>query len=72
MGVLVVDYNNDGWPDLFISNDTQPNRLFRNNKDGTFKEEGVPAGVAYGEDGTARGAMGVDWADYDHSGRALS
>ena len=70
MGVLVVDYNNDGWPDLFISNDTQPNKLFRNNKDGTFTEEGLTAGVAFGEDGAARGAMGVDWADYDRSGRA--
>lgn len=70
LGVLVLDYNNDGWPDLFIANDTQPNKLYRNNKNGTFTEEGVTAGVAFGEDGTARGAMGVDWADYDRSGRA--
>ncbi len=70
MGVLVLDYNNDGWPDLFISNDTEPNRLLRNNRDGTFTEEGTSAGVAFGEDGAARGAMGVDWADYDRSGRA--
>jgi hypothetical protein len=70
LGVLVVDYNNDGWPDLFIANDTQPNKLYRNNKNGTFTEEGISAGVAFGEDGAARGAMGVDWADYDHSGRA--
>ena len=69
LGVSVLDYNNDGWPDLFVSNDTQPNKLFRNNKNGTFTEEGVSAGVAYGEDGAARGAMGVDSADYDHSGR---
>ncbi|WP_180538169.1 CRTAC1 family protein [Nevskia soli] len=68
LGVLVVDYNNDGWPDLFIANDTQRNKLYRNNKNGTFTEEGESAGVAYGEDGNARGAMGVDWADYDHSG----
>ncbi len=70
LGVLVVDYNNDGWPDLFIANDTQANKLYRNNKNGTFTEEGLSAGVAFGEDGAARGAMGVDWADYDHSGRA--
>ena len=69
LGVTVLDYNGDGWPDLFISNDTQPNKLYRNNKNGTFTEEGVSAGVAFGEDGVARGAMGVDWADYDRSGR---
>ncbi|HSU59841.1 MAG TPA: CRTAC1 family protein [Bryobacteraceae bacterium] len=69
LGVVVFDYNGDGWPDLFISNDTQPNKLYRNNKNGTFTEEGMQAGVAYAEDGTARGAMGADAADYDHSGR---
>lgn len=69
LGVVVFDYNQDGWPDLFISNDTQPSKLYRNNRNGTFTEEGMQAGVAYGEDGVARGAMGVDAADYDHSGR---
>ena len=69
LGVAVVDYNNDGWPDLFVSNDTQPNKLYRNNRNGTFAEEAVSAGVAFGEDGVARGAMGVDFADYDRSGR---
>jgi hypothetical protein len=69
LGVAVLDYNNDGWPDLFISNDTQPNKLYRNLQNGQFKEEGLPAGVAFGEDGVARGAMGVDAADYDRSGR---
>ncbi len=68
LGVAVLDYNNDGWPDLFISNDTQPNKLYRNLQNGQFKEEGLPAGVAFGEDGVARGAMGVDAADYDRSG----
>ena len=68
----MLDYNNDGWPDLFVSNDTQPNKLYRNNQNGTFTEEGVSAGVAFGEDGVARGAMGVDSADYDRSGRAAS
>ncbi|HUA21798.1 MAG TPA: CRTAC1 family protein [Bryobacteraceae bacterium] len=70
LGVAVLDYNNDGWPDLFVANDTQPNKLYRNNRNGTFTEEGIAAGVAYGEDGVARGAMGADSADYDHSGRA--
>jgi hypothetical protein len=70
LGVAVLDYNNDGWPDLFVSNDTQPNKLYRNLTNGQFKEEGLPAGVAFGEDGVARGAMGVDAIDYDRSGRA--
>ena len=69
LGVTVLDYNGDGWPDLFVANDTQPNKLYRNLGNGTFKEEGVAAGVAYGEDGVARGAMGADAADYDRSGR---
>jgi hypothetical protein len=69
LGAAVFDYNNDGWPDLFVANDTQPNKLYRNNKNGTFSEEAVAAGVAFGEDGVARGAMGVDTADYDRSGR---
>jgi hypothetical protein len=69
LGVAVLDYDGDGWPDLFVSNDTQPNKLYRNNRNGTFTEEGVAAGVAFGEDGAARGAMGVDAADYDRSGR---
>ncbi len=70
LGIAVLDYNNDGWPDLFVANDTQPNKLYRNNHNGTFTEEAVAAGVAYGEDGVARGAMGADAADYDRSGRA--
>ncbi len=69
LGVTVFDYNGDGWPDLFVANDTQPNKLYRNNKDGTFKEDGMAAGVAFSEDGVARGAMGADSADYDRSGR---
>ncbi|MGI8743010.1 MAG: CRTAC1 family protein [Bryobacteraceae bacterium] len=69
LGITVFDYNHDGWPDLFVSNDTQPNKLYRNNRNGTFTEEAVSAGVAFGEDGVARGAMGTDAADYDRSGR---
>jgi enediyne biosynthesis protein E4 len=69
LGVAVFDYNSDGWPDIFSANDTQPNKLYRNNKNGTFTEEAVAAGIAFGEDGVARGAMGVDAADYDRSGR---
>ena len=69
LGVAVFDYNGDGWPDLFVANDTQPNKLYRNQGNGTFKEEGLAAGIAFGEDGVARGAMGVDTSDYDRSGR---
>jgi hypothetical protein len=69
LGVTVLDYNGDGWPDLFVANDTQPNKLYRNQKNGTFVDEAVAAGVAFSEEGTARGAMGVDAADYDRSGR---
>jgi len=70
LGVVVLDYDNDGWPDLFFANDTQPNKLYHNNGDGTFTERGVLAGVAFSEDGVARAGMGVDAADYDHSGYA--
>ena len=70
LGIATVDVNNDGWPDIFFANDTQPNKLYRNNKNGTFTEEAVAAGVAFGEDGVARGAMGVDFGDYDRSGRS--
>jgi enediyne biosynthesis protein E4 len=70
LGVTILDFDNDGWPDIFVSNDTQPNKLYHNNKNGTFSEQAVQAGIAYGEDGVARGAMGADSADYDRSGRA--
>jgi len=70
LGVTILDVDNDGWPDIFVSNDTQPNKLYRNNRNGTFSEQGMQAGLAYGEDGVARGAMGVDWADFDRTGRA--
>jgi hypothetical protein len=69
LGVTILDYNGDGWPDIFVANDTQPNKLYRNNRDGTFTDEGTKAGVAYSEEGVARGAMGADASDYDRSGR---
>ena len=68
LGLTVLDYNNDGWPDIFVANDTQPSKLYRNNKNGTFTDVALSAGVAFGEDGIARGAMGADAADYDRSG----
>jgi hypothetical protein len=68
LGVAVIDYDRDGWPDLAVSNDTERNKLYRNNHDGTFTEQAVQAGIAFSEDGIARGAMGIDEADFDHSG----
>jgi enediyne biosynthesis protein E4 len=70
LGVAILDANNDGWPDILIANDTQPNKLYLNKKDGTFEERGVPAGIGFSEDGVARAGMGVDAADYDRSGHA--
>ena len=68
LGVAILDYNGDGWPDILLANDTQPNKLYLNKKDGSFEERGVAAGIAFSEDGIARAGMGVDAADYDHSG----
>jgi hypothetical protein len=70
LGIAILDYDNDGWPDILFSNDTQPNKLYRNNGNGTFTEKAVVAGIAFSEDGVARAGMGVDAADYDRSGAA--
>ena len=69
LGVALLDYDNDGWLDLFVSNDTEPNKLYHNNHNGTFTDVGVAAGLAYGEAGTARAGMGTDATDYDNSGQ---
>jgi hypothetical protein len=69
LGVALLDFDNDGWLDFFVANDTEPNKLYRNNHNGTFTDAAVMAGVAFGEAGTARAGMGVDAADYDGSGR---
>jgi hypothetical protein len=68
LGVAMLDDNRDGWPDLFVANDTQPNKLYRNRRNGTFEDVGVQVGVAFSEDGRARAGMGVDAADFDNSG----
>ncbi|MGC4052490.1 MAG: CRTAC1 family protein [Paludibaculum sp.] len=70
LGVAALSYDNDGWPDLFVANDTQPNKLYRNQRNGTFSEVAVKAGLAFSEDGRARAGMGVDVAYLDDSGLA--
>jgi hypothetical protein len=69
LGVVVWDYNDDGWPDLVIAKDREPNLLFRNNHDGTFTERGVEAGIAYSTQGKSRAGMGIDTADTLDDGR---
>ena len=69
MGVAVLDFNMDGWPDVFVGNDRVPAKLHRNDGNGGFVDEGLRAGVALSEAGATRGNMGADAADYDRSGR---
>ena len=69
LGVVFGDYDDDGWPDILVANDAHPNQLYHNNKDGTFGEVALEAGVAFDEDGRARAGMGVDLGDYDNDGR---
>jgi hypothetical protein len=68
LGVAINDYNQDGWPDLMVANDSFPQQLFRNNRDGTFTEIALQMGLAYDEDGKTFAGMGVDFADYDNDG----
>ncbi|PYT68527.1 MAG: CRTAC1 family protein [Acidobacteria bacterium] len=69
LGVMWVDYDDDGWPDLLVANDSVPNYLYHNNHNGTFTDVGMLTGVALSGEGMELGNMGVDWGDYDHSGR---
>ncbi len=68
MGVLVADFDNDGWPDLYIASDSTPSHMFMNNHDGTFREEGTLRGVAYSVEGMEEAGMGVAAGDYDNDG----
>lgn len=68
LGVVWIDYDNDGDPDLYVANDQMPNFLFQNQGNGTFKEVGLVSGVSYNDDGVAQGSMGVDFGDYDRDG----
>jgi hypothetical protein len=69
LGVAMLDYDQDGWPDLLVANDTQPNKLYKNLRNGRFKDVAVDAGVAFSTEGKARAGMGVDVADFDNSGK---
>jgi predicted nucleotidyltransferase len=68
-GVVFADVDDDGWPDIYVANDSVPNLLFRNRKNGTFVEEGLLAGVALSGDGRPQAGMGVDAADHNGDGR---
>jgi len=68
LGVALIDDDHDGWPDLLVANDTQPNKLYRNQHNGTFKDVAVEAGLAFSTEGKARAGMGVDVGDFENSG----
>lgn len=68
MGIAIADFNDDGWPDVFISNDTERNLLYMNQGNGTFKESSLLYGVAYNDDGVTVSGMGADAKDYDNDG----
>ncbi len=68
MGIGIADMDGDGWPDVFIANDTEPNFLYLNQRNGTFREQGLSMGVAYNDDAATVSAMGVDVRDYDNDG----
>ncbi|WP_158787230.1 CRTAC1 family protein [Granulicella sp. L46] len=69
LGAVLLDYDDDGWPDFLVTNDTQPNKLYRNNHNGTFTESAFAAGVAFSDAGKPRAGMGADAADYDLNGQ---
>ena len=68
LGVAMLDYDQDGWPDLFVANDTQPNKLYRNLRNGKFRDVAIEAGLAFSTEGKARAGMGVDVGDFSDSG----
>jgi hypothetical protein len=69
MQAIWADYDNDGWPDLYVPNDGKPNYLYHNKHDGTFEDVGLLSGASLSLDGKEQGSMGVDFGDFDHDGR---
>ena len=69
LGVAIFDYDQDGWPDILVANDTQPNKLYKNLRNGKFKDVAVEAGLAFSTEGKARAGMGLDTGDFDGSGK---
>ncbi|MDQ2747400.1 MAG: CRTAC1 family protein [Acidobacteriota bacterium] len=69
LGAVWGDYDNDGWLDLFVANDSSPNHLYRNNKNGTFADVGAESGTSYSDDGGEQGSMGAAFGDYDNDGK---
>jgi hypothetical protein len=68
LGVLTFDYDNDGWPDIYVACDSASSILYHNQRDGTFQDTGITSGLAYNDDGEAQAGMGVAALDYDHDG----
>jgi hypothetical protein len=68
LGVATVDFNNDGWVDVYVANDSNPSALYINNRDGTFTDVGITAGCAYSQDGKPQAGMGIAIGDYDRNG----
>ncbi|HEY7059460.1 MAG TPA: CRTAC1 family protein, partial [Vicinamibacterales bacterium] len=68
LGVSTLDFDNDGWIDIYVANDSNPSALYRNNHDGTFTDIGIKAGCAFSQDGKPQAGMGVAIGDYDHNG----
>ena len=69
LGVSTLDFDDDGWVDLYVANDSNPSALYRNNRDGTFTDIAVKAGCAYSQDGKPQAGMGVAVGDYNRDGR---